>query len=129
MATHLQSRSGNEYLTNRSWRTRTDSKKVMADQSVHDVVKQPQSVDALRLTDASVTNNAESAALAAADDSAPNGSDTQQTNLPQPIENDETSQQIAANVESVVPDSQLFTSTVSKYTRLPLDRVTLMSLG
>ena len=89
MEAHLRLRSGNDFLTNRLWRPRIDSHKVMADQSVHDVVIQPQSVDALRSTDVSGTNETDIAARAAADNPATfNGSDINQQNLPQQVDND-----------------------------------------
>lgn len=106
MEFNLQIRSGNGYLTDRSWRTRTDSKKVMADQSIHDVVKQPQSVDALRSTDVSGTTNTDSAARAAVDGTALKGSDIKSTTLPPRSESGHTSQQPTENTDPTVSNSQ-----------------------
>ena len=78
----------------------------MADQSVHDVVIQPQSVDALRSTDVSGSNDTDSAARAAADYTTLNGSDIEHANLPPFSEIRDTSQQSTVNIKSDVSNIQ-----------------------
>ena len=81
----------------------------MAHQSVHDVVKQPQSVDALRSTDVFGTNKTELAARAAtdADTATFNGRDIEQVNLPLQSDNGDASHQNqvpATYVETTMPN-------------------------
>ena len=81
----------------------------MADQSVHDVVRQPQSVDALRSTDVSGINSLDSAARAVADDPALNDeSNIKHTNLPLRTEFN------ATNAEPTERDAALNMAKVSR---------------
>ena len=71
----------------------------MADQTVHDVVEQPQSVDALRSTDVPAAISTDFAARAVADATAFNASDTSSTTLPQSIKLDDTVERSSTTFE------------------------------
>ena len=88
----------------------------MADQSVHDVVEQPQSVDAFRPTDVPGTNNIASAARAVPIVPAPNDSNIKRTYLPQLYDNKGSNQPSEDNHESE-PSSARAITNVSRINR------------